>query len=87
MLLLRKLESARQSLQAQVLANPTACSNAQKPVSFLRSLWNAVMDDDQPSWSQTSQESDPAKCIKSITETQQYLREFFQLKACNCWQY
>lgn len=80
-MLLRKLESAKNSLHMQVSSSlPTAAGNAnKKPVSFLRSWWNAIMEDDQPSWNQPDQEGDPAKCIEMIDKTQQHLREIFQL--------
>ena len=70
-------------MQVSSGAAAAAAGSAQKPTSFLRSLWNAiVMDDDGPSWNQHSQETDPAKCIETITKTQQHLREFFQLAVC-----
>jgi len=68
----------------QVSSGPvTAAGNAQKPMSFLHSLWNAIMDDGDRSWNQPGQESDPSKCIETITKTQQHLREFFQLAVCH----
>ena len=79
-MLLRKLVSAKNSLHVQVSSSSvTTAGNTEKPVSFLRSWWNALVEDDQPSWSQPNQESDPAKCIDMITKTQQHLRQFFQL--------
>ena len=58
----------------------TATSSAKKPVSFLRSLWNVfVDDDDQLCCGQPGEGNDPTKCIDLITKTQQHLREFFQL--------
>ena len=83
-MLLRKLESAKNSLNVQVSpSSVTAAANTKKPVSFLRSWWNALTEDDQPSWNQVNQESDPTKCVDMITKTQQHLRQFFQLTVSN----
>ena len=73
--MLRKLENAKISLKSQIASPKDA---QRKSVSFLRSLWNAIVDDDVV-YDQQTQENDPAKCIKTITETQQYLRDIFQL--------
>ena len=86
-MLLRKLESAKNSLHMQVSSGSIATAgSAKKPASFLHSLWNVFVDDDdddKPSWSQPGQGSDPTKCIDMITKTQKYLREFFQLTVCS----
>lgn len=86
-MLLRKLESAKNSLQVQVSSGSVAAGgNTEKPASFVRSLWNMFMEDDQPS-NQRDQESDIAKCIDMITKTQQHLRDFFQLTVCKTFSF
>jgi len=74
--LLRKLENAKISLNSQILSRR---DTQKKPVSFLRSLWNALVDDDIV-YDQQTQESDPTKCINMIEDTQKYLRDIFQLR-------
>ena len=84
-MLLGRLQNAKSSFQTQESsASAGATGSAKKPVSFLRSLWNVfVDDDDQLLCGQLGQGSDPAKCVDLINKTQQHLREFFQLTVCN----